>query len=338
MTPTPSLDPAAPASTPASASGSGSTEGRDVLMRFAGESGAHGLIEELLNEGVNPNFLHPDGPQGQSPLAAALLGGHLQNALALCKNSSAPLLLDAHPDTNPFRLLAFGLAPHPSVSMAQARRLADALAHRGADINRSDHTGLTPLGGCYAAWRHTASSRQRAAGLLIQLGADPNALDPLGRSPLFHAAQAQDQAGCAALIASGADDSIVDRQGHTPLICAFKAPPSHFLACAVFLAQGASPAALAHRDPMGRSALFHACQEASITLPQASATPIINALRALEARGLSYQEPDLNGSRPVDELLKTAHPALRAFAETIALQAAASPPSPASHRSGSARI
>ena len=90
---------------------------------------------------------------------------------------------------------------------------------RGADPNARDKRGRTPL--------HEACHAEAIAALL-DAGADPNARDEDGLTPLHYAAEAAAIVGqteaIAALLDAGADPNARDKRGRTPLHKAVKNP------------------------------------------------------------------------------------------------------------------
>jgi hypothetical protein len=85
------------------------------------------------------------------------------------------------------------------------------LLRKGANVNARDESGHTPLH--HAAYRGHAE----VAELLLERGADVNARDKDGHTPL-HWAAAEGYADVARLLLErGADPSIRDRDGRTPL-------------------------------------------------------------------------------------------------------------------------
>ncbi|GKT91873.1 ankyrin repeat protein [Colletotrichum tofieldiae] len=102
-------------------------------------------------------------------------------------------------------------------------RLLKYLIHNGADVNlRTD--GKTPLH--YLA-KHYTNWRADIPGLvslLIEKGADIEAKDEDGQTPLFHACRFRNDAVARLLIEKGADIEVKDKNGRTPLAnaCLFR--------------------------------------------------------------------------------------------------------------------
>ncbi|MDB4712759.1 ankyrin repeat domain-containing protein [bacterium] len=81
----------------------------------------------------------------------------------------------------------------------------------GADVNAKDKYGLTPLH--HAAWQ----GRNEIVELLIANGADVNAKDVDGGTPLHEAASDGRKEVVELLIDNGADVNVKDDRGMTPL-------------------------------------------------------------------------------------------------------------------------
>ncbi|EAX91611.1 ankyrin repeat protein, putative [Trichomonas vaginalis G3] len=81
----------------------------------------------------------------------------------------------------------------------------------GADINAKDRIGLTPL--------HSAAKNnsKETAEILISNGADINAKDRIGLTPLHYAAKYNNKEIAEILISNGADINAKDEDGSTPL-------------------------------------------------------------------------------------------------------------------------
>jgi ankyrin repeat protein len=121
------------------------------------------------------------------------------------------------------------------------------LVQCGADVNAADAVGVTPLiAAACAAWHgHTEMVRMLAEDfgalvdaaaliaaarhgdletclMLVQCGADVNAADAEGLTPLIAAAGHGHLETCLMLVQCGADVNAADAQGQTPLIAAAK--------------------------------------------------------------------------------------------------------------------
>jgi len=125
-----------------------------------------------------------------------------------------------------------------SAELAQAVVASDAtrikfLAAHGADLNARDSMGATPL-------TSAASARDSdTVKLLLQLGADANASNGDGVTPLMAAAQRDHVPSVEALLQHGASLTVKDAKGLTPLCGALE--NRSFLAATTLLNAGASP-------------------------------------------------------------------------------------------------
>jgi hypothetical protein len=90
-----------------------------------------------------------------------------------------------------------------------APQLAEAMLRHGANVNARDDAGLTPL--------HCAISydRPNTASTLLQFGADVNGKDDTGATPLLYTAVEPDKVRL--LLDHGANPNVRDGQGWTPL-------------------------------------------------------------------------------------------------------------------------
>jgi len=109
--------------------------------------------------------------------------------------------------------------------------VAERLIREGADVNARDRFGMTPL--------HTAvrAGRNDVVEVFMAHGADVNARSDRGQTPLFWAVAGEGKQMAERLIAHGADVNARDNYGMTPLHCA--AAAGHEAAVRALLAAGA---------------------------------------------------------------------------------------------------
>ena len=139
-------------------------------------------------------------------LYAAARNGRVERALALLGAGADPLAApDA--DTRDRRSLPVLAAVLPDL------RLLRALIERGVDVNRMQD-GMTPL---LAATRDSWHGRPEAVMTLLANGADPRSADADGNTPLHHAARSSDPGVAALLRDAGADIDALNRAGQSPL-------------------------------------------------------------------------------------------------------------------------
>ena len=90
--------------------------------------------------------------------------------------------------------------------------LVEALVQAGADVNQADNNGVAPIG---------VAENKAVATLLIERGADVNAVNKLGDSALWQAMQYHRRhAIVEALVQAGADVNKANEKGLTPLVYA----------------------------------------------------------------------------------------------------------------------
>jgi ankyrin repeat protein len=195
------------------------------------------LIEVLLDKGANPNAsengvtaiqsvtreIHPTHEQENSEIKqiVALLTKHgaqadLFSAVALGDEEGIPRLLKAHPQSANARGPDGYPALHFAVGM-DYKKIVAMLLEAGGDVdirNKSDHTGTvgeTALH-CAAFW-----GRYDIAKLLLDSGADVNALTERQSTPLHNAARMNNVRLARLLLENEANPSAKDKDGKTPL-------------------------------------------------------------------------------------------------------------------------
>jgi len=226
----------------------------EKLMR-ASEKGDAETVEILLKQGANPNYRNKDGRtplhfaayngradvaellirhgadvnardnDGRTPLRIAAYNGHVDVVKLLlergadlnAKNSENKTPLDVARErgqSDVARVIEeFTRMPSElfeAVKSGDAARVKE-LLEKGADVNARDNKGWTPL--------HLAAQKGHAdvAELLIKNGADVNAKNNYGWTPLYAAAQEGHADVAELLIRHGADVNARDNDGRTPL-------------------------------------------------------------------------------------------------------------------------
>lgn len=171
---------------------------------LAANGGQAGLIELLLNKGADANARGPVGPDGSLDDGQTALMGAIDSWCG------------AQTDE---RLLKDGTLSGPDLKDIRenkrfAKRSVELLLAHGADVNRPDARGKTPLMQC------VSSGLPALAKMLFARGAEVNAADPEGRTTLMRAAAENDRALVALLLTHHADVNRRDKQGRTALMLA----------------------------------------------------------------------------------------------------------------------
>lgn len=199
-------------------------------LLIAAMTGDEEAVKGLVERGANVNFV---GQYAATPLMRAAQGGHLNVVKYLIEagadlqasnnvgtNALYNAVTSAHPETVSF-LLSQGISTKGILGHSCAcfwvedEGFADAvqlLVDAGVDLE--ERVGLNQGTALHAACR---SGHTVIVKLLIDAGANVNASDKTGATPLFHAA-GSGHIGCIrALIDADADASIRDKQGYTAL-------------------------------------------------------------------------------------------------------------------------
>ena len=167
-------------------------------------------VRKLLGSGVDPIAVDEDGV---TPLYDAVLRGHLKVAEALLEGGA---LIDGQTSDLGTPLV---LAAH--VGNVEAVRF---LIERGADVKRANAQGTTTLH-VEAGW----TDRPEIIDLLVKGGADVDARDDKGATPLFSAVLFGNLANAERLVTAGADVNAQDTKGRTPLHVAAKIGSERFV-------------------------------------------------------------------------------------------------------------
>jgi ankyrin repeat protein len=129
---------------------------------------------------------------------------------------------------------AMGQTPLVTAAYADSPEAVKLMLAHGANVKLADGTRLTALH-AWAGLDHESEVGQ----LLLAAGADPNAKDNFGVTPLFFAASAGLTETIKLLLAHGADPNVKDLQGFTVLSNAVVA--NREAAVALLLEKGADP-------------------------------------------------------------------------------------------------
>ncbi|XP_078583018.1 uncharacterized protein LOC144865869 [Branchiostoma floridae x Branchiostoma japonicum] len=174
-------------------------EQQEKALRDAAEHGDTDRVEQLLEEGVNPDA-HANNLWKRTPLHLAAQKGHHETVSALL---AAGADVNAQGDWKKTPLhRAAGNGHHETVS---------ALLAAGAHVNVQDDEQRTPL--------HLAveNGHHETLSALLAAGADVNIKDRHKKTPLHLAAEKGHHETVSALLAAGADVNVQDRVKKTPL-------------------------------------------------------------------------------------------------------------------------
>ncbi len=197
-----------------------------TALHAAARSASAQVVKLLLEKGADPNLvatlkkqpqagedsnLQQLSPQQQEPWSTPLL-----TAVVRFNTAAASALLEggAKPDL---------YGPGEQTPLLVAARLSHtnligSLLRHGADIKQVDSEKRTVLHWLVSDNNRYAggSDREEVVGFLVALGANPNAQDKRGMTPLHYAARRDNAAWIKALIANGADPKAKDLVGQTP--------------------------------------------------------------------------------------------------------------------------
>lgn len=226
------------------------SEAADPAVRVAvtaAAAGAPGEVVAALGGGSDPNAPLSGGSlAGVTPLTWAAAKGELEIAERLLdlgadvdapstSGSTALALASTKGHFELVRLLvsrgasvnakAGGGTPLMSAAMRRQADLMQLLLTSGADVNARTDQGGTALAFVFKVDTGPAGiqlmpgeeSFLAAAKMLLTAGADPNASDAFGQTPLIRAAVLNQANVCRALLEAGADPMLVDEDGKTAL-------------------------------------------------------------------------------------------------------------------------
>lgn len=176
--------------------------GRNYALHIAIEHNDEAAVRILLDKSAN---VHERTCHGLTPLQLALFFG--KNNFKI-----AEMLLDY--GANPSDWSPSSETPLRVAIEADLGFLIEKMVGRGLNVNSRDKNGLTPL---HYALDHSRKT-SKAAAMLLDLGADPNAqIEWEEVAPLHLAARRNDASAVALLIQKGALLDTKDRFGRTPL-------------------------------------------------------------------------------------------------------------------------
>ena len=214
--------------------------------------------------------------------------GDLQDRAAETEATLAPLRGTPPPRTENFKAGELNADSQAHLSKAAGENDIQAvqwLLANGAEVNAKDNYGKTPL---HSAAIHNASE---AAAALLANGADVNAKDNAGWTPLYAAAFRNASEAAAVLLANGADVNAKDNAGWTPLYMVALRNASE--AVAVLLANGAEVNVKGWDGgtPLHLAALWNASEAAAVLL----------------ANGAEVNAKDNDGETPLDAAIYEGH-------------------------------
>ncbi len=198
------------------------------LMKLVIVNNDLATLNHLLDRGVNPNTRCQDG---HTPLYWAIIYGKLEDIVKT--------LLDRGADPNLPASCRF--APLLLAAMKADDKAVFLLLERGADLNGRDNSNCSALH--LATICNNPTAITEIMNCLLDRGADINALDCDGQTPLLWAVKTGSIVGINTLLQRGANPDTPDKWGQTALIKAvlYSVPAKINSMVNSLLANGANP-------------------------------------------------------------------------------------------------
>ncbi len=232
--------------------------GAEITLHQAASDGAIEDMELLAKQDAPLEAIDDDG---RTALHTAVDSGQVEAARWLLTHGAKVDAPDAgdmtplhiavwHTDVGMARLLlkqgapleakdAQGHTPLWLAAYISNRDMVELLLRAGADIHTTDIDGRGVLHGRAQMGKRYAHQEEITIRLLVKHGADPDAADPLGRTPLMSAVLDGSAARVKLLLSLGAKTDIKDEEGDTALDYAESAEQPDI--AALLQAQDAAP-------------------------------------------------------------------------------------------------